>query len=153
MKKTLLPILFLLATIASGCKETMHNPNDPHAYINITIDLLRPEYSNLRFIGNYMYLTSEVESGSRGIIVYHRDQDDFRAYDRIPPNEPNACCDGHGNCKRLVVDFPYVVDSCSMIRYNILNGDIFDGDGVYPLIQYYTSYNYNTNELRIYSAN
>lgn len=151
MKKTVLTFIFLVA-ILSGCKETEYNPNDPHAYIDITISLRRAEYSDLRFIGNYMYLTSEITSGSRGIIVYHRDQDDFRAYDRIPPNEPNACVDSDGNSKRLVVDLPFVVDNCSNIKYNILNGEIFEGDGIYPLIQYHTSFNYNTDELRIYSS-
>ena len=93
-----------------------------------------------------MYLTSDEQSNSRGLIVYRVTQDEFRVYDRLPPNEPNACCE-NGVCSRLVVDVPFVVDSCNMIWYNILNGEVFQGDGVFPLYHY--RYSYDGYSLRI----
>ena len=108
-----------------------------------------------------MYLTSDPESTSRGIIVYRFSETEFLAYDRLPPNYPNACCDSEGNCTRLTVEFPYVVDHCNNAFYNILNGVIWIDEAhgmvpefptdtiVYPLIQYHTSY--NGSELRIYN--
>ena len=77
---------------------------------------------------------------------------EFLAYDRIPPNDPDACTDNHGNTTRLVVDFPFVVDRCNNAYYNILNGELIvrvpdmvpnfptDGTVIYPLIQYHTSF-------------
>jgi hypothetical protein len=137
------PVLF------HGCTETLVNPNYPNAIIDVTINLNQSSYYDLRFVSGFMYLTSDYESSSRGLIVYRLSQDEFRAYDRLPPNKPNACCDSDGNCTRLVVDFPFVIDNCNDIKYNIINGDIFEGDGIYPLIQYHTSF--NGYELRIYN--
>ena len=73
----------------------------------------------------------------------------------MPPNEPDACTDSHGNTTRMVVEFPFVVDRCNNAYYNILNGQIFirepdmipnfptDGVPVYPLIQYHTQFDGN----------
>ena len=165
MKKTswilLLPLLGILSF--HGCKEPLVNPNYPSGIINFTIypnDITH--YYDLNIVSGWMYLTSDLESTSRGIIVYRLSQDEFLAYDRLPPNEPNACCDPQGNCTRLVVDFPYVVDHCNNAFYNILNGELImdeqhgmlplfptDSAPVFPLIQYHTSY--NGSELHIYN--
>ena len=85
---------------------------------------------------------------------------EFRAYDRLPPNYPNACTDSEGNTIRLVVESPYVVDHCNNAYYNILNGNIivdelhgmvptFSTDTiVYPLIQYETTFDGVTLRIR-----
>lgn len=88
--------------------------------------------------------------------------DEFLAYDRLPPNYPNACCDDDGNCTRLVVeDGIFVVDHCNNAFYNILNGDIIIDEAhgmvptfstettIYPLIQYHTVF--DGTALRIYN--
>ncbi len=137
-KRTLLLILLLTASL-QGCKDVHENPNYPNAIINITINLNQIDYYDLRVVSGYTYLTSDPMSTSRGLIVYRLSQDEFRAYDRLPPNNPD-CRDNNGNLTRLVVDFPFVVDNCNDIKYNIINGDIFEGDGIYPLIQYRTSF-------------
>lgn len=109
---------------------------------------------DLNFVSDWIYITSDVESTSRGIIVYRQSDTEFLAYDRIPPNEPDACTDSHGNTTRLVVDFPFVVDRCNNAYYNILNGQIIiepdkipsfptDGTTIYPLVQYHTLYDGN----------
>lgn len=150
MKKTFTTFVFLvLPLLFCGCRRTLVNPNAPNAVINITISLNDPRYYDLRFDGKFMYLTSEYESNSRGLIVY-RLMEEFIAYDRLPPNNPN-CLNENGNLTRLVVDVPYVIDDCNNIKYNILNGDVLEGDGIYPLFRYRTSFNYNTMELRIYN--
>lgn len=152
MKKTF-TILFILMlpVLFHGCRKPLVNPNAPNALINITISLNDPRYYDLRFDGGYMYLTSDYESTSRGIIVY-RLIDEFRAWDRLPPNSPNACCDSvTGDCSRLIVDVPYVIDNCNDIKYNIIDGSVFQGEGIYTLFPYRTSFNYNTQELHIYN--
>jgi len=136
--KSLLLVVLLASLLLQGCREYIENPNYPNAIINFTIYPNSIHEYELNTVSGYKYYTSDPLSTSRGVIVYRLSMDEFRAYDRLPPNYPNACCDGDGNCTRLVVDFPFVVDNCNGIKYNIINGDIFEGDGIYPLIQYHT---------------
>ena len=149
MKKTIALSFIIVLFVCLGCERPQENPNYPNAIIDFTIYPNTMHYYDLNVVSGWMYLTSDPQSTSRGIIVYRLYQDEFRAYDRLPPNNPNACCDEHGNCTRLVVDFPFVVDNCNGIKYNIINGDIVEGDGVYPLIQYRTSF--DGYELHIYN--
>lgn len=136
-----------------GCKQYPQNPNRPVLPYPITIYPNSMQYYDLNFISGWAYITSDVESTSRGIIVYRQSENEFLAFDRLPPNEPDACTDSQGNTTRLVVEFPYVVDHCNNAYYNILNGQIIindnfdmvpsfptDGVVVYPLIQYHTNY-------------
>lgn len=147
MKKYLiLPLALVVGLFFQGCQRPVENPNQPNAILDFVINLTDPMYYNLNWIGNYMYLTSDEQSNSRGLIVYRYSQDEFRVYDRLPPNKPNTCCE-NGVCSRLVVDVPFVVDSCNMIWYNILNGEVWKGDGVFPL--YYYRYSYDGQSLRI----
>lgn len=133
--------------IALSCKKESENPNAPDVYINIELNPNSTIYQELNTVGGWMYLTATPPS--RGIIVYRKTMNEFVAYDRIPPNEPDNCCDDNGNCSRLIVGdyFPLVVDECNNIHYLILNGSIVEGSGRYPLIQYRTTY--NGNILRI----
>ena len=148
MKRTVKILLaFVTLFITGGCVDTPDNPNAPQVIIDFTICPNSTHYHNLNVVSGWMYVTSE--SPSRGIIIYRMSQDEFKAYDRIPPNDPDACCDDEGNCTRLVVDSPFVVDNCNDIRYSILDGSIFSGDGTYPLIEYHTAY--DGNSLRVYN--
>ena len=150
-----------------GCQKYPENPNRPFLPYPITIYPNQMEYQALHIIGGWVYITSEVESTSRGIIVFRRPdadniEDTFVAYDRIPPNEPDACTDSQGNTTRLVVESPFVVDHCNNAYYSLLDGQIiirqpdmvpvFPTDGssaVYNLIQYHTSF--DGSKLTIYN--
>ena len=163
MKTKILHLLILIAVLPflHGCEKYPENPYRPLLPYPITINLLENQYYELRFISGWAYLTSPLESTSRGIIVYRYSDNEFFAYDRMPPNEPNACTDSQGTTKRLVVDFPFVVDQCNNAYYNILNGQIIirepdmvpnfptDGTPVYNLIQYHTTF--DGNKLTIYN--
>lgn len=144
--RNIIPLLFLCCL--TSCTHYPINPNTPDIAIDVTIYPNSVEYYNLNIVSGWMYLTAPAPS--RGLIVYRQTWDTFLAYDRIPSNFPNTCCDNAGNCSRLVVDFPFVRDSCNMISYNILYGGIVDdetGEAVYPLIQYKCFY--DGNALRI----
>ena len=148
-----------LLPFVHSCKDYPENPNRPILPSPITIYPNTMQYHDLNFVSGWLYITSDVESTSRGIIVYRQSETEFLAYDRIPPNEPDACTDSHGSTTRLVVDFPFVVDHCNNAYYNIINGDIFidndtmvpnfDCSVVYPLIQYHTVY--DGSSLRDYN--
>lgn len=147
--KSILLLAILAACFLQACRDVIENPNYPNAYINFSVYPNSLHEQELNTVSGYKYYTSDPMSTSRGIIVYRLSEVEFKAYDRLPPNEPNACCDDEGNCTRLVVEFPFVVDHCNNIKYNIINGDLFEGEGVYPLIQYHTSF--DGSELRIYN--
>lgn len=141
-----------LLPMLHSCREFPQNPNTPILPYPITIYPNTLQYQELNFVSGWLYITSDVESTSRGIIVYRQSDNEFLAYDRLPPNEPDACTDSHGNTTRMVVDFPFVVDRCNNAYYNILNGQLIvrepdmvpnfptDGTTIYPLIQYRTAY-------------
>lgn len=150
-----------LLPLLHGCEKYPENPNRPTTPFRFSIYPNSLEYYELNTISGWIYLTSEVESTSRGIIVYRQSDNEFLAYDRLPPNFPDACTDSQGNTTRLVVDFPYVVDRCNNAYYNILNGQIIIAEPdmipvfetetgtIYPLIQYYTQY--DGQKLTIYN--
>ena len=154
MKHAKLHLLILMTTalLMGGCREFPQNPNRPILFSPITIYPNTLQYQDLNFVSGWLYITSEVESTSRGIIVYRYSDTEFLAYDRLPPNEPDACTDSQGNTTRLVVEFPFVVDHCNNAYYNILNGQIIirepdmvpsfptDGTTVFPLSQYHTAF-------------
>jgi len=139
--------IFGVAAILSGflfsCNSRPENPNEPDVDINFTINPNSLEYFNLNIVSGWMYVTSRYPS--RGIIIYRYSQDEFKAYERLPPNDPNAC----GIDNRLFVDFPYVVDSCLDYKYSILDGGLIQGGPGYNLIQYYTQY--DGTLLRVYN--
>ena len=148
-------ILISLLTVLGGCKQYPENPNRPILPNPITLYPNTWQYHDLNLVSGWLYITSEIESTSRGIIVYRQSDTEFLAYDRMPPNDPDACTDSQGNTTRLVMDFPFVVDRCNNAYYNILNGQLIirepdmipnfptDGTMVYPLIQYHTTFDGN----------
>ena len=163
MKHLCLHLLILLFALPMlhGCQKFPENPNRPILPYPITIYPNKMEYQDLHTIGGWVYITAPVESTSRGIIVFHSPNSDnlnneFIAYDRMPPNYPDACTDSEGNSTRLVVDGGWVIDRCNNAYYNILNGQIIINDEfdmmpnfpidsvvVYPLIQYQTTFDGN----------
>ena len=164
MMKHKIPSFFCAVALLfalQACESYPENPIRPQTPFNFSIYPNTLQYQALNVTSGWIYLTSEVESTSRGIIVYRQSENEFLAYDRLPPNEPNACTDSQGNTTRMVVDFPFVVDRCNNAYYNILNGQLIirepdmipdfptTGTSVYPLIQYHTTY--DGNKLTVYN--
>lgn len=141
--KIFLSILLITVGMLS-CNHTPPNPNIPDAYINFNVEPNSTFYYELNTVTGWMYVSAPPQS--RGIIIYRYSMDEFKAYERQSPNEPNSC----GEYSRLIVDFPFVVDTCLDVRYSILDGSIItEGYNGYPLIQYHTQYDGST--LRIFN--
>ena len=142
MKIIFVILLFLLSMFS--CEDTPYNPNIPDAYINFSIEPNSTFYYELNTVSGWMYVSAPPQS--RGIIIYRYSMDEFRAYERQSPNDPNHC----GEYSRLIVDFPFVVDTCLDVKYSILDGQIItEGYNGYPLIQYHTQYDGST--LRVFN--
>ena len=133
MKKILVILIFLLGVIS--CDNTPYNPNIPNVHINFSIEPNSIFYQELNTVSGYREVTAPWPS--RGIIIYRYSLDEFKAYERQSPNDPNHC----GENSRLIVEFPFVVDTCLDVKYSILDGSIFtQGYMGYPLIEYRTQY-------------
>ena len=142
MKKFLVILVFLLGALS--CDDTPFNPNTPDVYINFEIYPNSTMYYELNTIAGWMYVNAPWPS--RGIIIFRHPSGEFKAYERQSPNEPDYC----GESSRLIVDSPFVVDTCLDVKYSILDGSIITpGYNGYPLIEYRTQYDGHT--LRVFN--
>lgn len=138
---SILAMIFLLPV--SGCKKNTDYGDIPFVTVSITLPLSLPEYSALNAIGNYVDITG----GYKGIIVYRKSLDQFAAYERAcpyDPNEPNAL---------ITVDSSGVicVDHHCGSKFNIMDGSVLNGPATRPLKQYYTDY--DSGSLTLYIHN
>jgi len=147
MKKTWF-ILFSIFLLSIGsCTKSNINPNIPNAIIRIDIDPNSTFYQNLNAVGGWVYVANGnqgalISSESRGVIIYRMSESEFKAYDRIPPNDPNHCCNSTAGCTQLIVgnNYPFVKDPCTGNLYQLLDGSLFKGSGRYPLVEYHAVY-------------
>lgn len=142
MKKFLVILVFFLGF--NSCIDTPHNPNVPNVYINFEIYPNSTMEYELNTVSGWRYATAPWPS--RGIIIFRHPSGEFKAYERQSPNEPDYC----GESSRLIVDSPFVVDTCLDVKYSILDGSIITpGYNGYPLIEYRTQYDGHT--LRVFN--
>ncbi|MBN2616456.1 MAG: hypothetical protein JXR71_12250 [Bacteroidales bacterium] len=135
--------LFLILPFFWGCGKGNYNPDIKPAQVQIDIDPGSTLYQKLNTVGGCIYVKNGdpgvyLSSESRGVIIYRVGISDFKAYDRIPPNNPNQC----GSTTQLVVgdNFPFAKDPCTGNEYNLLDGTLYSGSGTYPMISYQTQY-------------
>lgn len=132
-------IFFLTIILSFSCKG--EQDKIPNVYVNISLDLNKPDYSTLSGIGNYVYITG----GVSGIVVYRDGQNDFVAFDRACPHDPE--------CGRVFVnkDISRLIDTiCCQSEFTIsANGAPVAGPAKNYLKKYQTFYNQNTNTLLI----
>lgn len=120
-----------------------NNPENkiPYVYVDFTIDLDKPEYSDLS-IGSYIYVTG----GVSGIVIYRDSREVFYAYERACPYDPE--------CGRVEVeDNGYrLVDTCCGSKFSLtLEGAVVQGPAELSLRQYSTYFYPYSNELRVVS--
>lgn len=142
MKLQFILSFLILGSLFGACNKNKLHPV-PNIPFDITIDITLPSYSGLVGVGGWTY----VSGGSRGIIVYRRAIDEFIAFDRHSPEDPDALCG-----MPLYPDndnFLQLIDSCSTARYSLYDGSAITGSE-FGLRQYQTIYN-GSNNLRIYN--
>ena len=138
--------LLILISLAifnlAGCKKD-NSDRQPLPVENITIDPNSTIYQEINFVGGWMYLDEQdgVDPPSRGIIVYRLSTEQFLAFERTPPFRPDSCCNSAKTvCTALIVDYPYVVDTCTLSKYIILDGSPIEGPSSMTLGMYVTEY-------------
>lgn len=140
--RNLLFIFVSLFLLSSKCSKQNQNPV-PFVPVDVTIDIQLPSYSNLQGVGGWTYLNG----GSKGIIIYRRGIDDFVAFDRHSPADPD------GTCQFPLFpedqNFLQLKDTCNNAVFSLYDGSPVS-NCVYGLRQYATQFNGN-NLLRIYN--
>lgn len=124
-------ILLLLISFSFSCKKDEQD-EIPYVYVNFSIDPSSIEYGDLNIPGNYAYVTG----GYHGIIIYHRTQNDYVAYERACTHDPLE------DCARVEVDESNTLAECPCCgsRFLLLDGSPFDGPAILSLKEYRTNF-------------
>ena len=128
MKKIIILVFSLLSL--SSCTDS--NDYIQNVYVNIEVAVNQPEYSDLDAIGNSIFITG----GVRGIIIYHSNVNDYRAFDRNCSFEPSTQC-------AYIDSINSTIASCNCCSSKFLidqNGITANGPALLPLKEYYTSF-------------
>ena len=111
-------------------------------YVNETIPLNLPEYSEILIPGNSIF----VEGGVEGIIVYHGVGKNYKIYDRNCSYEPSLSCSHIDS-----VNSGIAYCGCCPSVFDINNtGEPINAPALLPLKQYNWSLD-NNNILRIFN--
>ncbi len=132
-KKTLYVCSLVLVSvyILSSCKKETKD-NIPTVYVDFYIDPNSTIYLQLNLPGGWVYVTG----GVRGIVLYRITTDEFRAFDRACPNEPN----NSAAYIKVESSNTTVIDSLCGSRFVLLDGSVIKGPATLPLHQYHAVY-------------
>jgi len=133
-------IICTLCLSFGSCKKD--NQQVPLVAVDVTINLNNPQFLDLTYVSGWEYLTG----GSLGLIVYRSSQNEFVAFDRHSPYQPDEVCRVSVSEDNItVLDDP----DCSESSWLIIDGSLITGPAATGLQQYNTSY--NDPYLRIYN--
>ena len=121
-------LCFILVFSSCGDK----NDYIREVYVNIEIPVNQPEFSDLNAIGNSIFVTG----GVQGIIIYHSNINQYRAYDRNCSFEPSDNC-------AVIDSINATVAACGCCTSKFLleqGGITANGPALLPLKEYYTSF-------------
>tara|TARA_R110002049_G_scaffold163790_2_gene329771 strand:- start:1298 stop:1675 length:378 start_codon:yes stop_codon:yes gene_type:complete len=124
-----------------GCKDEFTGSNIPSVIVNIYISTQDPEFIDLTIPTGWVYVTG----GSRGIIIYRVNQDEFKAYDRHCTFDPTS------SCGIVEMDLSNVTlsDACCGSIFSVFSGIPNQGPAVQRLREYQTSFDGTT--LRVFN--
>jgi len=137
-----LSLILVLISVAFAACDKNDGPQIDPGYVNIFINPNSTEYIQLNSVGGWVYLYANPPS--RGIIVYRLTQDEFKAYERTPTFNPDACSifEPVKKLTKIVVDESGILanDTCTGSQYILLDGSIVQGPAIYPLLAFRTNY-------------
>ncbi|WP_395051271.1 Rieske (2Fe-2S) protein [Flavobacterium sp.] len=133
MKKYFL--LLIAFPMLFGCSTNSlnnNNPNLPNYPVNVNINLSLPEYSNLKFVSNAVYIPNQ---GVRGIIVFNNSGTTYNAFDAACPNQALS------SCSTMTIKGINALCACDNAEYSLFSGQCTGKQ--YPLKQYRVEVNGN----------
>tara|TARA_B100000795_G_scaffold85907_1_gene62414 strand:- start:4320 stop:4739 length:420 start_codon:yes stop_codon:yes gene_type:complete len=131
-------VAIVLLTGCKGCRE--NNSVVPLVSVDFSVNINNASYFELTNITGWVYVTG----GSRGIIIYRNNIDQFTAFDRHAPYNAEEGCR-----VSVLEDDITLKDECSESSWLILDGSLISGPAEQPLKQYST--NFSGSVLRVYN--
>ena len=113
--KKVIPLLALVFFIGCGNDDNLNDCNFLfNVGVNVTLNLNLPEYSQLMFTSNSVYVPNQ---GNAGIYVINVGNDSFRAWDAADPNRTPS------PCSFLELEGANVISSCNTPNeYSLFTG-------------------------------
>ncbi len=137
----LLLILFAaMPSLLSSCDKDREHPV-PHVLVNFNFNII---HYNLNSPGMSHQFSRSESGGYQGIIVYRVSMDEFRAFDRACPCDPDNCM-----VSLLEDDNLRASDPCCGSVFLVIDGSVVEGSSNYPLKQYNAIFDPSTNRLTI----
>ena len=130
---------FLIVPFLFSCSNSDFsntNPFVPNYTFAIDLNMNLPEYSNLKFVSNAVFVPG---IGARGVIVFNTGSG-YNAFDAACPNQAISAC------STMTINEIYAVCGCDSKEYNLFTGQ---SDLQYPMKQYRVQVNGTT--LRVYN--
>ncbi len=132
MKRSFQTFLVISLLLLASCKKDRHEI--PYVYVDFYVSLADPNFSALNAVGGWVYVTG----GSKGIIIYRKDQNTFMTYERHCPYDPES------GCSKIDVQSSglLVEDACCGSVYLIMDGTPSSGPGTagQALLQYHNTF-------------
>ena len=131
-----------------GCSTNStsnNNPYLPNYTVNLDINMSLPQYSDLKFVSNGVYVVGQ---GVRGVFVFNTGSG-YVAFDAACPNQALSSCSTM-TFKKIDdqrIDRTNVVCACDNAEYSLFSGQ--SAGKQYPLKQYRVEV--NGNLLRVYN--
>jgi nitrite reductase/ring-hydroxylating ferredoxin subunit len=138
MKKYFL--LLIVFPLLFGCSNDSPNNNNPYLpiyQVNTEINLNLPQYSDLKFVSNAVYIPNQ---GVRGIIVFNMGSG-YNAFDAACPNQALS------SCSTMTIKGINAICACDNAEYSLFSGQ--SKGKQYPLRQYRVEV--NGNVLRVFN--
>jgi len=139
MKKYFL--LLIAFPMLFGCSTNSTNNNNPYLpnyTVNLDVNMSLPQYSDLKFVSNGVYISGQ---GVRGIIVFNSGSG-YNAFDAACPNQALS------SCSTMTIKGGIIaLCACDNADYSLFTGQ--SAGKPYPLKQYRVEA--NGNLLRVYN--
>ena len=139
MKKYFL--LLIAFPMLFGCSTNSNNYNNPYLpnyTVNLQINMNLPQYSDLKFVSNAVYIAGQ---GVRGIIVFNTSGTTYNAFDAACPNQALS------SCSTMTIKGINALCACDNAEYSLFTGQ--SPGKQYPLKQYRVEV--SGNILRVYN--
>lgn len=141
-------LLLIAFPMLFGCSTNSTNNNNPYLpnyTVNLDINMSLPQYSDLKFVSNGIYVAGQ---GVRGVFVFNTGSG-YVAFDAACPNQALSSCSTM-TFKKIDdqrIDRTNVVCACDNAQYSLFSGQ--SAGKSYPLKQYRVEV--NGNLLRVYN--
>lgn len=129
MKNILLYLsLFFLLLACSGSDDNyQNNPNLPNVNVRFQLNLSFPEYNDLQFPGNSYAVYNH---GVKGVVIYNINNSQYVAFELSDPNHPPS------SCSAMTVNGVIASCGCDTNKYNVITGELSEGEGPYTMRPY-----------------